>query len=447
MNIVQITPGAGGMYCGNCFRDNALVATLRQLGHSTLMVPLYLPLRLDEPDSSTGTPIFFSGVNVYLEQKSSFFRTSPHWLHELLASPRLLQWTSGFAAKTRPEDVGDMALSMLQGETGYQAREIEVLIRWLRTQPKPDVICLSNCLLIGLVRQLRAELDTAVVVMLQGEDSFLDALSADYRDKVWSTLVERAAEADYFVSPSHYFADKMSHRLHLPSERLRVVPNGINLTGYPEGAARPRVAASGPVVGYFARMCPDKGLDTLVEAFMLLKRRNRIPQLRLHIGGGCGPADEPFVNLLRDRLKAHGWLGDVTFAPNLDREAKIRFLHNLTVFSVPALYGEAFGLYVVEAMAAGVPVVQPRHAAFPELVADSGGGLCFEPSDPTALADALEALLQDEARAKALGEAGQQAVRERYSVNAMASQMVQAFEEAVRLRRLTGARRSPKMGF
>ena len=84
MNIVQITPGAGGMYCGGCFRDNALVAALRKQGHETLMVPLYLPLTLDEADQSAGTPTFFGGINVYLEQKSALFRKAPKWLHSLL---------------------------------------------------------------------------------------------------------------------------------------------------------------------------------------------------------------------------------------------------------------------------------------------------------------------------------------------------------------------------
>src|SRR5213078_1773226 len=124
MNIVQITPGAGGMYCGNCFRDNALVAALRELGHQVLMVPLYLPMTLDEEDQSRGTPIFFSGINVYLEQKSAFFRHAPGWFHKMLASRGLLKWAAGkAAAKTRAEDLGELTLSMLRGEEGKQARE------------------------------------------------------------------------------------------------------------------------------------------------------------------------------------------------------------------------------------------------------------------------------------------------------------------------------------
>ena len=255
MNIVQITPGAGGMYCGNCFRDNALVRQLRQMGHTALMAPLYLPLKLDEADTSQGTPIFFSGVNVYLEQKAPFFRHAPQWLHQWLASPALLGWAARFAAKTRPEDVGDLTLSMLRGEHGNQAREVDDLVKWLQTQREPDVICLSNCLLAGLIRRLKAELPCPVVCMLQGEDSFLDALPSNHRTAVWATLAERLQEADLFVAPSRYFAERMRERLGLSGEKMRVVFNGISLEGY-ETALETPATPQPPVIGYFARMCP-----------------------------------------------------------------------------------------------------------------------------------------------------------------------------------------------
>src|SRR5205085_2487407 len=118
MHIVQITPGAGGMYCGNCFRDNALVQALRSKGHSVVMVPLYLPMTLEEDDQSAGTPIFFGGVNVYLQQKSSMFKHLPRPLRQWLSSPAVLKWASGRAARTRAEDVGELTLSMMRGEEG-----------------------------------------------------------------------------------------------------------------------------------------------------------------------------------------------------------------------------------------------------------------------------------------------------------------------------------------
>ncbi|HMO86590.1 MAG TPA: glycosyltransferase family 1 protein, partial [Lacipirellulaceae bacterium] len=90
MRIIQLTPGAGGMYCGNCFRDNALVAELRRLGHDVLMLPLYLPMRLDEPDESRGAPLFYGGINVYLQQLSPVFGRLPRWLHRWLDSEAML---------------------------------------------------------------------------------------------------------------------------------------------------------------------------------------------------------------------------------------------------------------------------------------------------------------------------------------------------------------------
>ena len=428
MNIVQLTPGAGGMFCGNCFHDNTLVAALRHLGHDATMLPLYLPINVDEADESAGNPIFFGGINVYLQQKSALFRHAPGWLHRLLNSHRLLAWAAGRAAKTRATEVGELLLSMLRGETGNQNREITELIVWLREHAKPDVICLSNALLVGMVRRLKAELGVPVVCLLQGEEPYLDALPSALRPVVWKLLAERAADLDAWIAPSQWNAEAMKLRLNLKPERLHVVHDGINLAGYEIGNRKSEIGNStAPVLGYFARMCQDKGLDTLVEAYIHLKQRGRVPRLKLHIGGGCGPADEPFVKSLRVRLAQAGYIGEVSFSPNLNRAEKLAFLQGLTVFSVPANYGEAFGLYVIEALAAGVPVVQPRTAAFPEILAATGGGVLCEPDDAKSLADALEELLLNPARARALGDAGRLAVAEKFSAEAMARATLRVF--------------------
>ncbi len=420
------------MLCGNCLRDNALVAALRRLGHEVTMVPLYLPLTLDEDDESAGTPMFFSGINVYLEQKSALYRRAPRGLHRLLASRRVLKWAAGRAASTRAAEAGEIMLSMLQGEAGRQARELDELVAWLKTQPPPDVICLSNVLLAGMIRRLKAELQRPVVCTLQGEDSFLDALPETQRARCWQALAERATEADMFIAPSRYFGDLMTKRLGLPAGKVKIVFNGINLDGYrAQGAGggqawTPGSERAAPVLGYLARMCQEKGLDTLVAAFIRLKQTGRAGKLKLRIAGSCGPADEPFVKTLRQQLAASGCLGETGFLPNLGRGEKLEFLHSLSCFSVPARYGEAFGLYVIEASAAGVPVVQPRTAAFPELIEATGGGVLCEPGRADALADAIESLLLDPPRARALGEAGCRAVRERFSAEAMANETLRA---------------------
>ncbi len=428
MRVVQITPGAGGMYCGNCFRDNGLVAAWRRLGHQAIMVPLYLPLTLEESDSSAGTPIFFSGINVYLDHKVAWFRRAPHWLRQSFTSSTLLHWIGWFAARTSPKEVADLTLSMLRGEHGNQARDLDELVGWLRAETKPDVVCLSNALLLGLAARLKHELDTPVVCFLAGEDSYLDAMSEPLRTEVWRTLAERTGEVDMFIAPSRYFADRMACRMSVEAGRICVVPPGISIDGYSPAlpSRNPKPTTAPTVLGYFARMCPEKGLDTLVEAFIALKESGRSPALRLKVGGGLGPSDKSFVSGIERRLCVRGLLGDVEFHPNLDRTAKIAFLESLDVFSVPAGYGEAFGVYLLEALAAGVPVVQPRTAAFPEIVEATGGGLLCDAGDPESLAEAIGRLLSDPERRRRLGEKGRRVVREEYNIDAIARRHVEA---------------------
>ena len=426
MNLVQLTPGAGGMYCGNCFRDNALVAALQRQGHPTLMVPLYLPMTLDEVSAGGGTPTFFGGLNVFFDQKMGWYRRAPHWFRRLFDAPFLLQMAAGKAAKTRAADVGELTVSMLRGEQGHQARDLEELIDWLRTQERPDAVLLSNALLIGFARRIREALGTRVVCFLQSEESFLDSIPEPWGPRAWQTLSERAATVDLWISPSLYFADRMGQRMAIPRDRVRVVSNGIHLAGYDALPARqPKAPGETMTLGFFARMCPDKGLDLVVDAFVRLRSKGRFPFLKLKVGGGCGPGDEGFVAEQRAKLTAAGLLDSASFHPNLTREAKIAFYASCDVLSVPARMSESFGLYVIESLAAGTPLVQPSLSTFPELLADTGGGVLCGENTPEALATALEPLLQDPVRLTQLGEAGRRAVLDRYTDVHMARRMVE----------------------
>ena len=408
------------MYCGNCFRDNALVAQLRQMGHHALMVPLYLPLTLDEADQSEGTPLFFSGLNVYLAQKFNCFKKAPNWLRRMLTAEWLLNWLGNFAGKTRGADVGDLTLSMMRGESGHQARELEQLISWLKEHEQPDVICLSNALIAGLAKRFRAELRVPVVCLIEGEDAFLDSLPSPQREDTWAELRERIADIDLFIAPTRYYADTMAQRAGIPADKLEHIHNGINLDGF-EPSALPD---DPPVLGYFARMCPEKGLDTLVDAFIRLKQTGQVPGLKLAVGGGCQPFDRAFVAEQKQRLRTAGLLGEANFRPNLDRDAKLAFYRELTVLSVPATFGEAFGLYVVEAMACGVPVVAPDDASFPEMVEQNQAGVICEKGSAAALADAIGQLLLDRERLAKCAAAGRQAAMQTHNIERMAEAFV-----------------------
>ena len=314
---------------------------------------------------------------------------------------------------------------MLHGKDGNQSRELDELLIWLKTQPKPDIVCLSNSLLLGLTRELRAGLRVPIVCLLQNEAPYIDSMPDGLRDEVWSIMAERAKDIDCFIAPSRYYADRMIECLGVPADRMRVIYNGINLEGYEPAD----YISNPPVLGFFSRMCRDKGLDAVVDAFITLKKSNRIPNLKLRIGGGCGPGDEPFVNKLRDRLHAKALLGDVDFHQNLSRLEKQEFLRSLSVLTVPAQFGESFGFYVIEAMASGVPVVQPHCASFPELIEVTGGGITYEPTDRKTLTVTLEKFLCDLGKARKLGQVGREAVREKFSIDTMAQKVASLFEE------------------
>ena len=427
MRIIQITPGAGtNFYCENCLRDNALALELRRMGHDALMVPLYLPLAVDGPDSTRGVPIFFGGINVYLQQKSSIFRRTPRWFDRLFDARWLLRWASRRTEMTKAKDLGEATVSMLRGENGRQVKELERLVAWLSAQDRPDVICLSNILLAGLVRRIKAALGVPVFSMLQDEDGFLDGLPEPYRQDSWQVLAERAAEIDGFLAVSRHYGGLMQRRLSLAPGRVHTVYPGIEPARYGPAAAPP----SPPTIGYLAQMRPAMGLDLLVEAFLAVRARGRVPGVRLRVAGGHTPGDRPFVEAVRERLAAAGAAGDVEFLPVPDRQAKPEFLRSLSVLSVPARGEVAFGIFVLEALASGVPVVEPRAGAFPEILEATGGGVLVEPDNVGALAAALEQLLAGPAEARAMAEQGRRAVLERFTIQRMAENVLRVFDWA-----------------
>lgn len=422
MRIISLTPGAAGMYCGGCMRDNALTAALRRMGHDALLVPLYTPLTTDEADQSQ-EKIFFGGINVYLQQKSAMLRKLPKWVDQKIDSPGFLKFATSFGIKTDPAQLGDMTVSMLQGEEGYQSREIDKLIDWMKEITRPDVICLSNGLMAGLAKRLKEELKVPIFCTLQGEDFFLDNLPEKAREKSWNLLRGCAEHVTGFIAVSRYYADNMAARLKVPPAKMFAVHNGINLRDYAPAAHPPHH----PTIVYLARMAPEKGLKTLVEAFKILKARNKFPGLSLRIGGSLTANDKAFVQSLQADLKRADCLHDVEFLPNLDKQQKINLLQSGSVLSVPATYGEAFGLFVLEALACGVPVVQPRHGAFPEVLAETGGGILCEPDSALDLADNLSMLLAEPEKAAQMGAEGRKRVLEKFNVERMAEDVLNVF--------------------
>jgi glycosyltransferase involved in cell wall biosynthesis len=422
MRILHLTPGTGSFHCGSCLRDNALVRALRARGHDAMIVPLYLPLVTDADEANPEQPVRVGGVGLFLQQKFPWFRLLPRFLHRLLDHPALLRWASRRMGLTGARDLGEMTVGSLLGEESPQWAEWGKLVRWIAEECRPDVVVLSNSLLCGLAPAL-AQLGLPVVCSLQGEDAFLDTLIEPYRTRAWNLMGRNARSVTRFVAPSRFYAELMSRRMGVESVQMGVVVNGLNFDAYAGQHREPEK----PTIGYLARMIHGKGLSLLVETFIRIVKSGGVPEVRLRIGGAATDADDFYIKGLQKKLADAGVSDRVTWEPNLTFEGKVRFLHEISVFSVPATCGEAFGLYVIEAQGCGVPVVQPRHGAFPELLEVTQGGVLCEPDDAASLAAALQDLLRHRAKREQLGAAGAGRTRDAFS----AARMAEAFEEVL----------------
>lgn len=419
MRIAYIAAGAADMYCGSCLHDNTLAAALQKMGHEVALVPTYTPMRTDAPSVSLDR-VFFGALNVYLQQKAAAFRHMPGAVERLLDRPGLIQRAARLGASTDPTELGDLTYSILQGEEGFQAGELAKLVAWLRGDFRPDVVHLTNSMFAGFARSLKRDLGVPVVCSLQGEDLFMDQLREPWKSRVRELLAERARDVDAFQVNSAWYAGFMADYLKYDRNRMFVVPLGLTLDGHD---GEPRPAGDPPTVGYLARICPEKGLHVLVEAFRLLEGK-----VRLRVAGYLGERDRRYLEELESRIAGWGLPGSYERVGEVDREGKIRFLQSIDLLSVPTVYRDPKGLFVLEALANGVPVVQPRHGSFPEMIEATGGGLLVEPESPEDLARGIETLLRDPALRLELGRRGREAVHARFHDRAEAEGTLRVYE-------------------
>lgn len=424
MRIALITPGSGDhFYCENCRRDLDTVRGLQRAGHDVFLVPLYLPIGAASGD----VPVFYGAVNVYLEQRVPGYRYVPRFLRRFLDALPVLRWAADLAGSTRATGLEEMTLSVLRGEEGRQAAELDRLVTWLGEE-KPDVVHLSNALLLGLARRVRQELGVPVVCSLQDEDTWIEAMPEAAQQRLWGCMAERAEDVDLFLAVSQSYAAKMRAVLKLAPDRVRVVYPGVDTA-----SREPAPAPAQPVLGYYARLAESLGINLLVEAFIELCSRPGSAELRLVAAGGMTADDAPNLVALRQRLADAGLAERVeiteTFAPEQAREMFGRF----TVLCVPVPAGEAFGLFVVESLSYGVPVVEPRCGAFPEVIEQTGGGVLWEVGSPASLADALAPVLHDPLFRARLSAAGLAGVRRHFDLNtATVPALIDAYHRVAR---------------
>ena len=388
MKIAYLLPGSGGsFYCGNCTRDKFLTQSLKHAGNDILMIPMYLPLTID--DCEADSPIFYGAVNIYLEQISPIFKFLPQWAKKLLDSDKILRFAAKQSGSTSASGNEAMTISMLRGEHGKQAHDLDILINWLKEHEKPDVVHLSNALLSGLAAKLKKELGCKVICTLQDEDEWVDDMREPYCTETWKIISENAEHIDSFIAVSDYYANLMHSKLTIPSEKIKVVYNSLG----DDLIRKNQHSTDFHTIGYMSKINSHFGADILFEAFVELKKESQFSKLKLKYTGGYTNDYKKIISEINSKAKLQNIENDIEFFEDLSYEGKRNFLDSISLFCVPSRRKEAFGMHILEAFAAEVPVVMPEIGAYPELIEKSKAGLCYNPEDVSALITTLRNVL------------------------------------------------------
>jgi glycosyltransferase involved in cell wall biosynthesis len=432
MKIISIVPGFGGtFYCGNCLRDSAFVTSLRNAGHDASILPMYLPLSINGSTSPNDIPVFYGAVNIYLKQQFPIMRKMPDWMERLFNSPFLLRFAAKKSGSTRATGLEEMTESMLLGKEGFQSHELQQLVDFLKHHEKPDIVHFSNALLLGMAKQIREELQVPVVCSLQDEDIWVDAMSETYRKRIWDLMAEKGEDVDAFIAVSDYFSGLMQQKMAIPADKIHVLHIGIDPSRYEYNPP----ATVEPAIGYLSRIYEENGFGLLVDAFIKLKSEHRFRELKLKVTGGMTGDDRKFIETQIEKLKRKGMMEDLDIIDDFSQSSLFKFFRSISVLSVPVLKGEAFGLYQLEALASGIPLVQPDLGAFPEIIRKTGGGTIYTPNTSSALAKALGESLSDRNKLLKMSQDGRKGVIDSFDCRVLTHQMIEIYEDLVNKRK------------
>lgn len=428
LKIAHIIPGSGGsFYCGNCLRDSKYFDALRKSGHDVIKIPMYLPIFSDERDLGN-VPVFYGAISIYLKQLYPIFRKAPAWIDKLLNSKPMLKMAASMAGSTRAKGLEEMTISMLLGEQGKQHEELERMVEWLHDHFKPDVVHLSNALLLGLAKRLKEKLQVPVVCSLQDEDVWVDIMSEPSRKQVWKLMGERSAFVDRFIAVSQYYAAFSADRMQISPEKISSIYIGVDPSDY----RYKNPGDKNRTIGYISRMCHENGLDILTDAFILLKKQSGYDDVKLMITGGQTGDDTSYLKKIRAELNKNGLLDSVIFHKDFEGEGRREFFDQVAVISVPVRNGEAFGIYIAESMASGIPVVQPALGAFPEILEKTGGGVVYGENKPEMLSMALKELMDKPERLRQLSANARRGAEEHFNINLLATEMIEMYQQVIR---------------
>lgn len=411
------------MYCGACARDMVMARGLSKLGHDFQILPLYTPLKTEGEFPTAPGPIFMGGINAWLQQHSALFRWLPARLDRLLDHPAVLRWAARFAVSTNPVNLGPLTVSVLAGREGRQRKELQRLLDYLDTGEPPQLISLTNSLLSGLAPALKDHFGVPLVCGLQGEEEFVAGLPERYRRQARQLLQANATAVDLYLAPSVAYAARMAEYLEVQLEKVAVVRPGVEYQQYERAAPRPTEPFT---LGYLSVIIPRKGLDLLVDAFITLAATHG-PGVRLQVAGQ--PLNDRYLREVQGNLAAAGLGQQCEFLGEVDLAGKVAFLHGCSAFCVPSRFPESRGMAILEAMAAGVPVVAPDQGIYPELFGVVGGGRLHAAGDSASLAHQLEQIISNPAAADEDARRAQAGLREHYSPEVMALRLQDLFTQ------------------
>jgi glycosyltransferase involved in cell wall biosynthesis len=428
MKIVYLITGSGGsFYCSNCYRDMLYFRAIRKVpGTIANAIPLYLP-----PDSETNREnlfdkhVFFGAISLYLREKVKLFRNMPRFLEKIFDSSPILKLAAHMAGTTRSEGLEDLTINMIEGDNAFRPNEMNRLVSYLTEEGKPDIIHLSNALILGLARQLKKRMDVKIVCSLLNEDDWIDDMAEPYLSQAWKMIAAESVYVDSFITPSRYYKEFFIGRTGVKGDNIYVVPLGFEPPEY----TKPQNNINPPAIGFFNRISYHNGFDKLADAFIQLKTQNRIPDLTLNVCGGYTGDDKHFIATQIKKIREKGLQKSIRIYPEFSGERKTEFFNDVDVISVPVRKYDGYGLYILEANGAGIPVVQPATGAFPEIIEMTGGGLIYSPDTVDELAESLSRMLSDRELRNKTGKSGSNNVRSLLSLDKMSSGLSQVYNE------------------
>ncbi len=418
MKILFIIPGSGdSFYCGNCFRDNLQASALKKAGHDVIIMPLYLPLK--DKSFQADTPLFFPATTYYTAQKFFGKRKMPKWLENITGSNAMLNLASSLSGTTSAEGMEDITLSMITGDDPAFLDQVHQIITWIKNGEQPEIIHLSSTLLIGIAKVLHNQLNIPVVCSVQDEEVWIDSLKQKYAEIAWKGIADNIQYINRFITTSNYYREIVRNRIPGINE-VDVIYPAVDLQKY-----KSFEYPADPVIGFFYRMNKENGLDILAEAFIKLKRKDRIKNLRLKIGGGYTGKDKRFLKEIKKILAPYREYVEISDSYSL--EEHVKFYSSITLISVPITFEEGVGLYLCEAFAAGRPAVEPSTGSFPEIV--DKAGLLYNPNTSDALAEALEMLLADKNLYNLSVQNAIELSAKRYNENILALKLISLYKQ------------------